>query len=89
MEKEGRTEITFMLDIPDQPDPWNNEYTLTVSTYYTEHGTLRTPLNAELGIDTGILIVLSPFFYATMSDFSLLLKFGMYTIKSIETADYI
>ncbi len=24
--------------------PWNNEYRISVSTHYTEHGTLRTPL---------------------------------------------
>ena len=35
------TEITILPDIPVQNDPWNNEYTLTVSTHYTEHGTLR------------------------------------------------
>jgi hypothetical protein len=28
--------------IPAQPDPWNNEYTVSISTRYTEHGTLRT-----------------------------------------------
>jgi len=36
------TEITLLPDIPAQDDPWNNEYTLMVSTHYTEHGTLRT-----------------------------------------------
>jgi hypothetical protein len=28
--------------IPSQDDPWNNEYTISISTQYTEHGTLRT-----------------------------------------------
>jgi hypothetical protein len=36
------TEITLLPDIPAQNDPWNNEYILSVSTQYTEHGTLRT-----------------------------------------------
>lgn len=58
------TGITLLPDIPAQPDPWNNEYTLSMSTRYTEHGTLRTsiyrrrlrtPLAVELGTDTGIL----------------------------------
>ena len=35
-------EILLMPDIPAQPDPWNNEYTISVSTRYSEHGTLRT-----------------------------------------------
>jgi len=73
----SNTEITFLPDIPDQPDPWNNEYTLTVSTHYTEHGTLRTgiyrrrlrtPLNAELGIDTGILTDRANSPYVTITD---------------------
>ena len=36
------TEITLLPDVPAQDDPWNNEYTVSVSTHYTEHGTLRT-----------------------------------------------
>ncbi len=48
----SNSEITFLPDIPDQPDPWNNEYTLRTGIYRRR---LRTPLNAELGIDTGIL----------------------------------
>ncbi|WP_446008131.1 hypothetical protein [Candidatus Electrothrix sp.] len=28
--------------IPAQPDPWNNEYQVSVSTHYTAHGSLRT-----------------------------------------------
>ena len=35
-------EILFMPEIPAQPNPWNNEYTISVSTRYSEHGTLRT-----------------------------------------------
>jgi len=57
-------EITFLPDIPPQDDPWNNEYRLSVSTRYTEHGTLRTgiyrrklrtPLDVVLGTEAGIL----------------------------------
>jgi hypothetical protein len=36
------TEILVVPHIPSQDDPWNNEYTVSVSTQYTEHGTLRT-----------------------------------------------
>ncbi|CAK8715304.1 DUF4469 domain-containing protein [Candidatus Electronema halotolerans] len=35
-------EIMLMPEIPTQAQPWNNEYTVSVSTRYTEHGTLRT-----------------------------------------------
>ena len=34
--------IMLMPDIPAQSQPWNNEYTVSVSTRYSEHGTLRT-----------------------------------------------
>jgi hypothetical protein len=43
--------------IPAQANPWNNEYTVSVSTRYTEHGSvrtgiygrkLRTPLTVDL-----------------------------------------
>jgi hypothetical protein len=36
------TEILLVPHIPPQNDPWNNEYILSVSTRYTENGTLRT-----------------------------------------------
>lgn len=36
------TSILLVPDIPPQNAAWNNEYTLSVSTRYTEHGTLRT-----------------------------------------------
>lgn len=51
------TEIVLMPDVPSQDDPWNNEYRLSVTTHYTEHGTprtgiykrlLRTPLTVSL-----------------------------------------
>jgi hypothetical protein len=34
--------IILIPTIPAQADPWNNEYTLSISMRYTEHGTLRT-----------------------------------------------
>lgn len=34
--------IMLIPDIPAQSQPWNNEYTVSVSTRYSEHGTLRT-----------------------------------------------
>ena len=36
------SELIIMPDIPAQSNPWNNEYTVSVSTHYSEHGTLRT-----------------------------------------------
>ena len=65
----SNAELLFMPDIPAQANPWNNEYTITVTTQYTEHGTprsgtyrhrLRTPLTvAGMGLptppETGIL----------------------------------
>ncbi len=36
------SEVVILPSIPNQPDPWNNEYTVSISTHYTEHGTLRT-----------------------------------------------
>jgi hypothetical protein len=73
--REGRTvqtrftritagEIQFMPDIPSQTEPWNNEYTLSLTTHYTERGTLRTgsyarmlrtPLDVRIGSNPGIL----------------------------------
>ncbi|CAK8719315.1 MAG: DNA-binding domain-containing protein [Candidatus Electronema aureum] len=38
----ANTEIVLMPDVPSQPDPWNNEYQLSITTRYTKHGTLRT-----------------------------------------------
>ena len=34
--------VLVVPDIPAQANPWNNEYTVSVSTRYTEHGTVRT-----------------------------------------------
>jgi len=42
------SEIIFMPDIPEQDAPWNNEYTVSVSTRYSEHGTLRTGTYARM-----------------------------------------
>ena len=36
------SEIILMPEIPEQDSPWNNEYTVSISTRYSEHGTLRT-----------------------------------------------
>lgn len=38
----SNTEVLVVPNIPLQDDPWNNEYTVSLSTQYTEHGTLRT-----------------------------------------------
>ena len=38
----SNSEVTLLPDIPAQDDPWNNEYRITLSTRYTEHGNLRT-----------------------------------------------
>jgi hypothetical protein len=40
--------ILFAPEIPAQTDPWNNEYQVSVSTRYTEHGTLRTGTYSRL-----------------------------------------
>jgi hypothetical protein len=57
--------ILLVPNIPAQAHPWNNEYTVSVSTHYTEHGTprsgtyrrrLRSPLTVPgLSSGTGIL----------------------------------
>jgi len=38
----SNTSILLVPVIPAQAHPWNNEYTVSVSTRYTEHGTPRT-----------------------------------------------
>lgn len=38
----SNSEIVLMPDLPAQPDPWNNEFKLSVTARYTEHGSLRT-----------------------------------------------
>jgi hypothetical protein len=40
--------IMLMPDLPAQSQPWNNEYTLSISTRYSEHGTLRTGIYAQM-----------------------------------------
>ena len=35
-------EVLLVPHIPAQAHPWNNEYTVTITTRYTEHGSLRT-----------------------------------------------
>jgi len=65
----SNTGILLVPDIPAQDDPWNNEYRVSVTTRYTEHGTprggtyrrrLRSPLavsilGGEEPIHVGIL----------------------------------
>ena len=36
------TEVLFVPHIPAQDETWNNEYTVAVSTKYTENGSMRT-----------------------------------------------
>lgn len=38
----SNTSIMVMPEVPEQDNPWNNEYRISVSTHYSEHGTLRT-----------------------------------------------
>ena len=38
----SNSSVMLTPDIPAQNDPWNNEYVISISTQYTEHGTLRT-----------------------------------------------
>ncbi len=38
----SNSEILLAPDIPAQAHPWNNEYTISLTTQYTEHGTPRT-----------------------------------------------
>jgi hypothetical protein len=40
--KVEQSEILLMPEIPAQAHPWNNEYTVSISTRYSERGTLRT-----------------------------------------------
>jgi hypothetical protein len=42
------SELIIMPDIPSQDAPWNNEYTVSVSTRYSAHGTLRTGTYARM-----------------------------------------
>ncbi len=68
--------ILLVPNIPAQAHPWNNEYTVSVSTHYTEHGTprsgtyrrrLRTPLTVHgLSSGTGILTGNSAFAHVSI-----------------------
>ena len=60
----ANTEIVLMPDVPSQAGAWNNEYQLSLTTRYTENGSLRTgiykqmlrtPLTVELAQPVGIL----------------------------------
>lgn len=73
------TSVLAVPDIPAQTNPWNNEYTVSISTRYTEHGTVRTgsyermlrsPLQIngfETGMEYGILTgnAISPYVSVT------------------------
>ncbi|WP_417908627.1 hypothetical protein [Candidatus Electronema sp. PJ] len=73
------SEVVILPSIPSQTDPWNNEYTVSISTRYTEHGTLRTgiyrrrlrtPLvipTLEPGQETGILTGAEDTAYVTVT----------------------
>lgn len=55
--KIANTEVLIVPKFTAQTDFWNNEYRVSISTRYTEHGSLRTgiysrPLRAPLRIDT-------------------------------------
>lgn len=73
----ANSEVTFLPDIPDQNEPWNNEYLVSIATRYTENGTLRidiyrrrlrTPLAVTLGNDNGILTDKAVAPYVTVTD---------------------
>lgn len=54
--KNSPTEVLIVPQFLAQTDVWNNEYLLSITTRYTEHGTLRTgvygtPLRTPLTID--------------------------------------
>ena len=60
----SNTEIILVPQIPTQLNQWNNEYRLSITTRYTEHGSLRTgiytrllrlPLIVTIGNSDGIL----------------------------------
>ncbi|CAK8715316.1 MAG: hypothetical protein CDV28_11746 [Candidatus Electronema aureum] len=41
-------EIILMPELPAPPHPWNNEHTVSISTRYSERGTLRTGTYARM-----------------------------------------
>ena len=56
--KISNTEVLIVPQFVAQTDVWNNEYRLSITTRYTDHGNLRTgtyilPLRAPLTIDLG------------------------------------
>jgi hypothetical protein len=38
----SNTSIMLMPEVPEQANPWNNEYRISVNTHYSEHGILRS-----------------------------------------------
>lgn len=56
--KNSPTELLIVPQFAAQTDVWNNEYLLSITTRYTDHGSLRTgvynrPLRTPLTIDLG------------------------------------
>ena len=54
------SEVLFVPHVPAQANPWNNEYTVAITTRYTEHGSLRSgtygrKLRSPLTVDTAHL----------------------------------
>ena len=74
-------EVIIMPIIPAQTDPWNNEYTVSMTVRYTEHGTLRTGiyqrmlrtplavpgLGLAIPLETGILTGSSALAYVSIN----------------------
>jgi hypothetical protein len=55
----SNTLVMLTPEIPEQDAPWNNEYALSISAQYTEHGTVRTGVyNRKLR--TPLLVQLPP-----------------------------
>lgn len=72
----SKSAVMLMPDIPAQSHPWNNEYTIAVTTRYTPHGTprtgtyermLRTPLTIILSDEAGILTGSAASAYVTVT----------------------
>ena len=76
----SNSEIHVLPNIHAQNNPWNNEYILSISTKYTENGTLRTgiyrrrlrtPLSMMQGEQPGILTDRSNTAYVTVTGVTL------------------
>jgi hypothetical protein len=67
--KRANTEVLIVPKVTTQTDFWNNEYSISLSTRYTEHGSirtgtyskmLRTPLKIDLGENHNVGILSGP-----------------------------